>query len=252
MISVFIASNYNSNKTSIKDEQLVKEKSDNDDNEQQDHTINNQEDNTVKIQQDDSLNNNDDIAIKNQQDDTIINQEHIQQDDSTGISNQQDDTINNQEDIQQEDSISKQQEDTLDSQQDDTNNQQKAIDVLVSVHNTVGLADHSKSISEVDSRSRGLFGYTQLHLAASSGNAELVDFLLSDSSNLNVNNKTVDGGYTPLHLAASAGHTNCVKKLLKSHNTSLHVTDAFGRTPLQTAEQHNKTDVAKSLRSHGK
>ena len=111
----------------------------------------------------------------------------------------------------------------------------------------------SESIDGVDSVTpRGLFGYTQLHLAASGGHADLVEFLLRDSSNVNVNSKTVDGGYTPLHLAASAGHTSCVKTLLRSHDTSLHITDAFGRTPLQTAEQHNKTDVAKLLRSQGK
>ena len=32
----------------------------------------------------------------------------------------------------------------------------------------------------------------------------------------------------------------------------IHVTDAFDRTPLETAEQNFKNDVAKLLRTHGK
>ena len=100
---------------------------------------------------------------------------------------------------------------------------------------------------------RGLFGYTELHEAASTGNAELLRSLLCDDSNgYDVNGKTVDGGYTPLHLAASAGHTECVEELLKYHKTDIHVTDAFSRIPLETAEQNFKNDVAKLLRSHGK
>ena len=68
-----------------------------------------------------------------------------------------------------------------------------------------------------------------------------------------MNGKTVDGGYTPLHLAASAGHAECVEELLQCHKTDIHVTDAFGRTPLETARKANfKINVAKLLRTHGK
>ena len=59
-------------------------------------------------------------------------------------------------------------------------------------------------------------------------------------------------GYTPLHLAASAGHTDCVEELLNYPRTDMRVTDIVGRTPLETAEQNFKNNVAKLLRSHGK
>lgn len=98
-----------------------------------------------------------------------------------------------------------------------------------------------------------LFGYTKLHVAASDGKVEsLKSFLSDDSSHSNVNSKTVNGGYTALHLAASAGHVDCVEELLKCQTTDVHVTDDFGKTPLETAGQNSKTDVAKLLRSHGK
>ena len=114
--------------------------------------------------------------------------------------------------------------------------------------------DHVESFpGDVAVDTRGLFGYTKLHEAASNGDANLLKSLLCDDSNGNdVNSKTVDGGYTPLHLAASAGHAGCVEELLKYHKTDIHVTDAFGRIPLETAEQNFKNDVARLLRSHGK
>ena len=98
-----------------------------------------------------------------------------------------------------------------------------------------------------------LFGYSQLHVAASNGQAAVLKLLLAENpKSSDVNGKTDAGGYTPLHLAASAGHAECIKELLKYHKTDIHMTDAFGRTPLQTAEQNLKTTVATLLRIHGK
>lgn len=100
---------------------------------------------------------------------------------------------------------------------------------------------------------RGLFGYSRLHAAASNGDSHSLNSLLKDPANISdINGKTVDGGYTPLHLAASAGHDNCVAELLDCDKADIHVADAFGRTPLETAEQNFKNDVAKLLRSYGK
>ena len=97
----------------------------------------------------------------------------------------------------------------------------------------------------------GLFGYSKLHSAASDGQDAVLKSLLAENPD-GVNSKTVDGGYTPLHLAASAGHVECVKQLLKYHKTDIHVRDAFGRTPLEIAEQYFRTTVATLLRSYGK
>lgn len=97
-----------------------------------------------------------------------------------------------------------------------------------------------------------IFGYAKLHALASDGHVELLkSFLSNDANNSDVNGKTVNGGYTALHLAASAGHVDCVEELLKCRAIDLHVTDDFGKTPLETAEQNSKSDVAKLLRSHG-
>ena len=115
--------------------------------------------------------------------------------------------------------------------------------------------NHHLEISDNDpaASAKGLFGYSKLHAAASTGHSNSLKLLLLDDVNASeVNGKTVDGGYTPLHLAASAGHADCVEELLKYHKTDMHVTDAFGRTPLETAEQNFKNGVAKLLRSYGK
>ena len=116
-------------------------------------------------------------------------------------------------------------------------------------------ASHPENLGDdaATAGARGLFGYSKLHAAASNGHANsLKIFLAEDPNSSDVNGKTVDGGYTPLHLAASAGHAECVEELLQCHKTDIHVTDAFGRTPLETAKQNFKIDVAKLLRTHGK
>lgn len=86
----------------------------------------------------------------------------------------------------------------------------------------------------------GLFGYSPLHVASSNGHAEVLKSLFDYKEGLDVNSRTVDGGYTPLHLAASSGHANCVEVLLEHKKIDINVTDAFGRTPLETAEQNLK------------
>ena len=113
--------------------------------------------------------------------------------------------------------------------------------------------ENSGEDAALGAAARGLFGYSKLHAAASNGQHESLGSLLEDSTNISdINGRTVDGGYTPLHLAASAGHDRCVAELLNCDEADIHVTDAFGRTPLETAEQNFKNDVAKLLRSHGK
>ena len=114
--------------------------------------------------------------------------------------------------------------------------------------------DHQKSLGDDSAAgATGLFGYSKLHVAASNGQAGALKLLLAEDPNsADVNGKTVDGGYTPLHLAASAGHADCVEELLQCHKTDIHMTDTFGRTPLETAEQNFKNEVAKLLRTHGK
>ena len=67
-----------------------------------------------------------------------------------------------------------------------------------------------------------------------------------------VNRKTFDGGYAPLHLAVVAGRVGCVEELLKCSRTESDITDFYGRTPLDYAEEYYRKDVAKLLRGNSK
>ena len=96
-------------------------------------------------------------------------------------------------------------------------------------------------------------GYTKLHTAAGDGQVDLLKSLLSDHVLVSdVNRKTFDGGYAPLHLAVVAGRVGCVEELLKCRRTESDITDFYGRTPLDFAEQYYRKDVAKLLRGNSK
>ena len=105
----------------------------------------------------------------------------------------------------------------------------------------------------LDSGARDLFGYSELHKAASNGDISILKSLLYDNSNVSdVNGKTTDGGYTPLHLAALTGHADCVEELISCNKVDICATDAFGRTPLETAKQSFKSDVVNLLQNYGR
>ena len=92
----------------------------------------------------------------------------------------------------------------------------------------------------------GAHGYTPLHEAVASGNAEIVKFLLELTDNVGVNCRA-NSGYTPLHLAASRGHGECVRELL-SHGADINCLDEYGKTP---KELSSKSSIVKLLRSEG-
>ena len=136
---------------------------------------------------------------------------------------------------------------TVEKVQDENGNKEQGTE------DKTNISENLENNFTLGAMARGLFGYSRLHAAASNGHADSLKSLLKDSANTSdINGKTVGGGYTPLHLVASAGHNKCVAEMLVCDETDIHVTDAFGRTPLETAEQNFKNDVAKLLRSHGK
>ena len=96
---------------------------------------------------------------------------------------------------------------------------------------------------------RGVFGYTPIHEAVSSGHSKVLELLLGQEGS--DPNCRANSGYTPLHLAASSGHVDCVRVLL-ANNADIANTDEYGKTPIQTAELSSKHSVMKVLRSAGK
>ena len=93
-----------------------------------------------------------------------------------------------------------------------------------------------------------LNGYTPLHMAAKSGQEDVVEMLLH--SGADVNAATPNIGVTPLHLAALYGLTGVVKILLDVGGNPMQM-DLMGKTPLQYAQGAGKKNVVKMLQVTG-
>jgi ankyrin repeat protein len=74
-------------------------------------------------------------------------------------------------------------------------------------------------------------GWTDLHSAASAGDAERVRELLKKGADPNAKNEY---GNTPLHEAASRGHVDVVRLLLE-HGADPNIQNNIGWTPLHLA-----------------
>jgi len=85
---------------------------------------------------------------------------------------------------------------------------------------------------------------TPLHLAAAQGNVPLAELLLLHGADINAVDLTT--GCTPLHLAAHHGHRQMIRFLL-SRGASRGIADQSGLTPLQVAQNAQKTAVAELL-----
>ena len=97
--------------------------------------------------------------------------------------------------------------------------------------------------------SKGMFGYTPLHVATVYRKHEVLTFLLDRAGNTNINCHAYCD-YTPLHLAAEVGCEKCVQALLQ-HDADISCVDIFGKTPKQTAELSSKSSIVKLLNSEG-
>eukprot|EP00731_Ephydatia_muelleri_P037524 Em0495g5a len=78
----------------------------------------------------------------------------------------------------------------------------------------------------------GALEHTVLHVAASRGHSEVLDFLIAKGGDVDHQNTV---GCTPLHVAASKGNEGCVRVLLK-HNSNVFRTDCHGKTAKQRAK----------------
>ncbi|KAG6541185.1 hypothetical protein Mapa_017419 [Marchantia paleacea] len=91
-------------------------------------------------------------------------------------------------------------------------------------------------------------GFTPLHLAASRGHADVIEFLLSVQG---VDGKAVSQeGFIALHFAASVGHYESVKLLLQKCADAVNSKDyIFGRTALHFAALGGHATVAELVAS---
>ncbi|KAI5678952.1 hypothetical protein M9H77_09902 [Catharanthus roseus] len=89
-------------------------------------------------------------------------------------------------------------------------------------------------------------GWAPLHSAASSGNADIVEILLS-RGDVNLKNK---GGRTALHYAASKGWME-VAQILLSHGAKLNLKDKVGCTPLHRAASTGNYELCEFLIEEG-
>ncbi len=107
----------------------------------------------------------------------------------------------------------------------------------------VGLA-----LSLLTSCGRNDVGSGDIHDAIQKGNLAEVKALLEDNPNLIF--RYNDYGQMPLHSAASTGNKDVVELLL-SHKADVNAKTNNGETPLQWAGRYGKTDVQELLRQHG-
>ncbi|CAL9166559.1 unnamed protein product [Musa hybrid cultivar] len=101
------------------------------------------------------------------------------------------------------------------------------------------------SINGVNSKDEE--GWAPIHSAASIGNAEIVEILLSRGGDVNLIN---DGGRTSLHYAASKGWLK-VAEVLISHGAKINKKDKVGCTPLHRAASTGKSELCELLIEEG-
>ncbi|XP_077329342.1 ankyrin repeat domain-containing protein SOWAHA [Lithobates pipiens] len=88
--------------------------------------------------------------------------------------------------------------------------------------------------SELADKRDFISGFTALHWAAKSGNAEMVKLLfhLSEKGGTNINvNVRSFGGYTPLHIAAIHEHKDVIIMLVKDYSANMNIRDNSGKKP---------------------
>jgi ankyrin repeat protein len=97
-------------------------------------------------------------------------------------------------------------------------------------------------------RSKTFLGDTALHMAVTSGNTNMVAVLLDAGADVNAKG---DSNVTPLHLAAFSGNAQIAEALLKAHADVNAVGYRHNDTPLHVAALHGHASVVKLLLAHG-
>ncbi|MBL7222839.1 MAG: ankyrin repeat domain-containing protein [Candidatus Brocadiae bacterium] len=98
-----------------------------------------------------------------------------------------------------------------------------------------------------DVRLQGIDGEAPLHIAASSGDKALVEFLLAEGAEIDVKDKE---GVTALHRAVEGSHIRAAELLLE-RGADRNARDASGSTPLHYAARIHASGPTQLLLRHG-
>ncbi len=98
-----------------------------------------------------------------------------------------------------------------------------------------------------DPNAKNEYGWTPLHEAAFRGHVDVVKLLLEHSADPNIQNER---GWTPLHLAAFWGRVDVVRLFLE-RGVDPNIKDKYGSTPLHIAAIRDHVDVARLLLQYG-
>ncbi|KAG3043144.1 hypothetical protein PC121_g22739 [Phytophthora cactorum] len=91
------------------------------------------------------------------------------------------------------------------------------------------------------------YGSSTLHVAVRSGNLEMVGLLLSKGADISA---TEEDGSSALHVAVSSGNPKMIELLL-DNGANIEAVEEDGRTPLHVAACYKNTQVVKVLLSKG-
>ncbi len=92
-------------------------------------------------------------------------------------------------------------------------------------------------------------GFPPLHLAAGTGNPDLVRVLIEAGADVGAKDDSTWS--TPLHMAAMQNNDPAVVELLISSGADVDAVNKVGRTPLMIAARMGSTQVIRSLLAHG-
>lgn len=98
---------------------------------------------------------------------------------------------------------------------------------------------------QVDTNTLDSAGFSPLHIAADTGNINIIKMLL-EVENINVDLLTVDRGNTALHYAAEGGHTNVIKLLLNK-KADVFIRNKKGQTPLHLGTRSQSAECVDLL-----
>lgn len=93
-------------------------------------------------------------------------------------------------------------------------------------------------------------GWTPVHIAAATGRSDLLDVLLDHDPKPDVN-LTTASGTTALHLAVSKNHYDVVKQLIQKHRCATRTKDKLGRNALHRAAAIGLQPIMRTLAEAG-